>query len=44
MWTLVPDPGTDPAGSVSEYWKIGAGALVSVGSKAHSEAVLTKVE
>ena len=44
MWTLAPEPATDPAGRAAEYWKIGAGGVVSDGSRAHREAVLTKVE
>ncbi len=44
MWTLAPEPATEPLGSAVEYWKIGAGGVVSAGSRAHRVAVFTKVE
>ena len=44
MWTLAPEPAAEPAGIVAEYWKIGAGGVVSEGSRAHRVAVLTNVE
>ena len=45
MWTLAPEPATDPVGQgrpSSGRW--GPEGVVSDGLKAHSEAVLTKVE